>query len=375
LQVVLPSGEVIETGFAQFPGCKTAPVGRWGLGPSLDGLFSQSNFGIVTRMTIHLMPAPERFEAFFFRLESADAFPALIEALRDLRLKEILRSSIHIANDYKVLGGLQQYPWEKTGGKTPLRPELMAEFRRELTIGYWNASGGLYGTQAIIAEGKRLLKRALRDVPGKLLFVSEKKLDIAGKFVKPFQMLTGWNLSRTIELAKPVLGLMRGVPTGQQLPSAYWRKRTPAPIDPNPDRDKCGLLWYAPLVPAEGTHVQRATEIVTQTMLEGGFEPSISVTLITARAASCVVSLNYDREIPGEDERARACYDALAVQCNAEGYAPYRLGILSMGHGDVESPSSFFMRELREFMDPNGILAPGRYEWGGLLIREGSEVR
>ena len=362
LQVVLPSGEVIETGFAQFAGCKTAPVGKWGLGPSLDGLFSQSNLGIVTRMTIHLMPAPESFEAFFFRLEGADAFPALIDALRDLRLKDILRSSIHIANDYKVLGGLQQYPWERTDGKTPLRPELMAQVRQELTIGYWNASGGLYGTPAMISQGKRLLKQSLRGVPGKLLFVSDKKLDLAGKFVKPFQMLTGWNLSRTIELAKPVLGLMRGVPTGQQLSSAYWRKRKPAPPDPDPDRDLCGLLWYAPLVPAEGAEVQRATAIATETMLKGGFEPSISVTLITARAASCVISLNYDREVPGEDERALACYDTLARRCTAAGYVPYRLGIVRPPMDGEESCSERFLRKLKEMIDPNGVLAPGRYE-------------
>lgn len=357
LQVVLPSGEVIETGFAQFPGCKTAAVGRWGLGPSLDGLFSQSNLGIVTRMSVHLMPAPERFEAFFFRLESEEAFPALINALRSLRLREILRSSIHIANDYKVLGGIQQYPWEKTGGTTPLRPELMAEVRRELTIGFWNASGGLYGTPRMVSEAKRLLRSELRSVPGKLLFVSDKKLELAGNFLEPFQMVTGWNLSRTIELAKPVLGLMRGVPTGQQLASAYWRKRTPPPADPDPDRDRCGLLWYAPLLPADGEHVQRATQIVKEVMLEGGFEPSISVTLITSRTASCVVSLNYDREIAGEDERAHACYETLAERCEAEGYVPYRLGILSMGRRGTG-----LVRSLKEFLDPNRVLAPGRYE-------------
>lgn len=363
LQVALPSGELIETGFAQFSGCQTAPVGRWGVGPSFDGLFSQSNLGIVTRMTIHLMPAPDRFEAFFFRLEDASAFPDMIDALRDLRLKEILRSSIHIANEYKVLGGIQQFPWDKTGGKTPLRPEQMAEVRRELTIGYWNASGGLYGTPATVSEAKRLLKSELRGVPGKLLFVSEKKLEIAGKFLKPFQMLTGWNLTRTIELAKPVVGLMRGVPTQQQLASAYWRKRRPAPEDPDPDRDGCGLLWYAPLIPAEGKHVQRATEIVAESMLGGGFEPSISVTLITPRTASCVVSLNYDREIPGEDERAMACYQNLAAKCEAAGYLPYRLGISEMGRSDkIATPSTLFARKLKDFVDPNGILAPGRYE-------------
>ncbi len=47
LEVVLPNGEVIETGFARFPSAKAAPLHRSGLGPVLDGIFSQSNLGIV----------------------------------------------------------------------------------------------------------------------------------------------------------------------------------------------------------------------------------------------------------------------------------------------------------------------------------------
>jgi 4-cresol dehydrogenase (hydroxylating) flavoprotein subunit len=362
LEVVLPDGDLIKTGFARFPGCATAPVGQWGLGPSLDGLFSQSNFGVVTRMTVLLMPAPEMFEAFFFRLEAADGLPALIDALRELRLTDTLRSSIHIANQYKVLGGLQQYPWEKTQGKTPLTPDLMADVRRELTIGYWNASGGLYGTRAQVNEAKRLFRRALSGQKGKLLFVTEKKLAVAGKFLKPFQILTGWNLTRTIELAKPVLGLMRGEPTAQQLASAYWRKRRPPPADPDPDRDGCGLLWYAPLVPADGAHVGRATDLITSTMLAAGYEPSISVTLITPRTASCVVSLNYDRDIEGEDAKARDCYEDLVRACNQAGYYPYRLGVQSMSEPTLQTPFGRFVGKLKEAVDPMHILAPGRYE-------------
>ena len=44
----MPTGECIDTGFSRFDGAKTGPLSRWGVGPSLDGLFSQSNFGIVT---------------------------------------------------------------------------------------------------------------------------------------------------------------------------------------------------------------------------------------------------------------------------------------------------------------------------------------
>ena len=157
LEVVLGDGTCIETGFARFGSTVTAPVYRWGIGPVLDGLFTQSNLGIVTRMTIWLMPAPEYFEAFFFRCDDEADLARVMDALRPLKLSGTLRSAIHVGNDYKVLNGLQQYPWQETQGRTPLSPADMAPFRSRLRIGRWNGSGGLYGTPVQVAEARRLL--------------------------------------------------------------------------------------------------------------------------------------------------------------------------------------------------------------------------
>ena len=92
---------------------RTGSLHRWGVGAYLDGLFTQSNLGVVTRMSIWLMPAPEYFQAYFFSCDSDDGLAPIVEALRPLRLNGTLRSTVHIANDYKVLSGMQQYPWEE----------------------------------------------------------------------------------------------------------------------------------------------------------------------------------------------------------------------------------------------------------------------
>lgn len=361
LEVLLADGSFLQTGSARLPGSTTGPLTRSGLGPSLDGLFTQSNLGIVTAMTIWLMPAPEAFAAFFYRCEDEARFPDVIDALRSLRLREVLRSAIHIANDYKVLGGLRQYPWEETGGKTPLTPDVMQRFRKDLTFGFWNASGGLYGTPAQVKESKRVLQQALAPLGGRLKFVDERLLRIAKRFSKPFKAVTGWDIGRTAELVQPVIGLMRGVPTEQPLASAYWRKRTPPPTNPDPDRDRCGLLWYAPMAPATGLHLERVTGIARDTMLAHGFEPLISLTLISPRMANCVISITYDRDLGGEDERAMACYREMSEKCEAAGYYPYRLGIASELRGG-EGVHAEVVRKLKEAVDPAGIIAPGRYD-------------
>jgi 4-cresol dehydrogenase (hydroxylating) flavoprotein subunit len=362
LEVVLPDGERIETGAAAFPGSLAAAVSRWGLGPSLDGLFSQSNLGVVTRMTVWLMPAPEHFEAFFFRCEDPNGLPPLIDALRELRSREVLRSSIHIGNDYKVLNGLQQYPWQETNGQTPLSPELLAHFRQKLTFGFWNASGGLYGTRRQVAESKRLLRAALRGQSGKLRFLSRERLRLARRFAKLFSLVMRWDVTRTIDLVEPVVGLMCGVPTTQSLASAYWRKRMPVPADRNPDRDRCGLLWYAPVAPASGREVAALASLASTTLLEHGFEPMLSLTMLSPRTIHAVISITYDRELAGEDERAMGCYRELARRCISAGYYPYRLGVQDMQSAAAATASAELTALLKRTLDPNGILAPGRYQ-------------
>jgi len=366
LEVVLGDGSCIDTGFARFGDVATAQVYRWGLGPVIDGLFTQSNFGVVTRMTIWLMPAPAHFEAFFFRCDEADDLAAVIDALRPLKLSGTLRSAVHIGNDYKVLNGLQQYPWAETGGQTPLTPAAMAPYRERLRMGAWNGSGGLYGTRVQVAEARRLVKSALAGRVANLQFLDDRRLRLATRFAGPYRLLTGWDLSAALALLEPVYGLMQGVPSPRPLASAYWRKRTPPPPQLDPDRDRCGLLWCAPVAPMTGAHAARLTRLSIDTLLDHGFEPMLSLTMVTERALTCVVSIHYDREVEGEDARALACYHTLVATLRRDGYHPYRQGIQAeAGHGPADSAADLLER-LKTACDPAGILAPGRYGLGSV---------
>jgi 4-cresol dehydrogenase (hydroxylating) len=361
LEVVLPSGEVIDTGFARYSGAAAAPVYRWGVGPSLDGLFSQSNFGIVTRMTIWLMPEPEYFQAYYFQCRESDGLAALIDALRPLRLNGAIRSASHIANDYKVVSALQQYPWELTGGRTPLRGAVLERLRQDLRIGCWNGSGALYGTKGQVREARRLLQRALAGKATKLQFIDDTMLRMAARFAAPYRLLTGWDLNRMLAVLRPVYGLMKGIPTDHPLSSTYWRKRTPPPEAMDPDRDGCGLLWCSPVSPCDGSHARRLTSLATSIVLDHGFEPAISLTMITDRTLACIISIGYDRHLRGEDQRAEACYQALLGALADQGYYSYRLSVQAMSKMESASAYDAFLSALKRSIDPNGVLAPGRY--------------
>jgi 4-cresol dehydrogenase (hydroxylating) len=361
MEVVLPEGEVLETGFSRFAGSRTGPLHRWGVGAYLDGLFTQSNLGVVTRMSIWLMPAPEYFQAYFFSCDSEEALAPIVDALRPLRLDGTLRSTVHIANDYKVLSGMQQYPWEEAEGRTPLPAEVMKRLRKQRHFGAWNASGGLYGTRAQVAEARRLLRRALAGKVNQLQFLDARKLRMAGRFSGLYRLLTGWDLSRALELVRPLFGLLQGVPTDQPLASTYWRKRFPPPAVMDPNQDGCGLLWCSPVAPADGAQAEELVALAGEILLRYGFEPAISLTMITERSLACVISITYDRQVPGEDEKAAACHGELLRRLNDAGFYCYRMTSQSSAGLRPSAGYDHVLRSLKRSLDPHQILAPGRY--------------
>ena len=369
-EVVLPTGDVLRTGYARFDAVSPGALGRWGVGPSLDGLFSQSNLGIVTRMSVCLMPKPESFRAFFFMCRDDDGLASVIDALRPLRLDGTLRSTIHIGNDYKVVAGSRQYPWAETLGRTPLDAATMSRLRREMNVGAWNGCGGLYGPPALVKDGVRRVKRALRGKVDRLQFVDDRLLDVMTRFATPFRLLTGWDVRRTLTVLAPVYGLLKGVPTPAPMSSVYWRKRMAAPADADPDRDGCGLLWCSPVLPGTGKDATEVTGLASRVLLAHGFEPQMSVSLATERSAVCVTTISYDRDVPGEDARAMACYQELSEQLLARGYPPYRANVSAMRHASGDAAHADAVRRIKDALDPNGVLAPGRY-----AAESSSEVR
>jgi 4-cresol dehydrogenase (hydroxylating) len=102
--------------------------------------------------------------------------------------------------------------------------------------------------------------------------------------------------------------------------------------------------------------------IANDTLLRHGFEPIVSITLLTERTICLVISITYDRDAQGEDHRALICHRELVTKLSEAGYYPYRLGLQSMGEMNRGGGYLHLLRKLKGALDPESVLAPGRYE-------------
>ncbi|HYP13279.1 MAG TPA: FAD-linked oxidase C-terminal domain-containing protein, partial [Bryobacteraceae bacterium] len=124
----------------------------------------------------------------------------------------------------------------------------------------------------------------------------------------------------------------------------------------------CGLLWCARVAPIAGSEARVVCRIATETLLAHGFEPMISLTLVTERALACIITIAFDRAVAGEDEKAMSCYRELLSKLARSGYHSYRLGIQSMSEMNGDTGYNRLMQQLKQAVDPKQILSPGRYE-------------
>lgn len=167
MEIILPDGDVLRTGMGGIPDSTCWQLYKWGFGPSLDGIFSQSNLGICVKMGIWLMPAPEAFHPFAIAFNRREDLVALVDTLRPLRLANVIPNSCSIAPSYG-----------------------------EDYAGVWNIYAALYGTPEQIRVNWDIVKKAFSKFNDIQFFTKEELGEHPG-----FRMRT--NLMKGVVPGKP----------------------------------------------------------------------------------------------------------------------------------------------------------------------------
>lgn len=100
IEIVLGNGNLVRTGDGSL---KTTAsnwhLSKYSFGPGLDGLFSQSNYGIVTQAGVWLALRPPAIEPFVLTFPDDDDLGSLIDLVRQLKMSNFVPTQIRIISD------------------------------------------------------------------------------------------------------------------------------------------------------------------------------------------------------------------------------------------------------------------------------------
>ena len=364
IEAVLPDGSLYRTALREAGGDELARLFKYGIGPFSTGLFTQSGFGIVTRMSIVLARRPECVKVCLFSLKDDSLLEPAVLRIRAImgRLAGTV-GAINLMNQHRVLSMAAPFPFDQLGADGMIPQPVITALGKQYQIFPWTGFGTLYGTRRMVAAAQKEVKAALGDIATRMMFLTPQRASqlarltrlMPGDFGKGLQGMTA-TLAKSLEL-------VAGRPNETALPLAYWRNQRPQVGEfKNPALDGCGLKWYAPLVPMRPADLRAYVNMVKEIAPRHGLEPLITFTTLSDKLFDSTVPLVFDRDKPEAVAAAAACYDELLHAGRAKGWFPYRVGIDTMPTlAGLMSDSARFHQRLRKDLDPHDIMAPGRY--------------
>ncbi|KAL2272124.1 hypothetical protein FJTKL_08091 [Diaporthe vaccinii] len=348
LEVVLPTGEVFRTGMGAMEGSNTWQAFPYGYGPFSDGLFSQSNFGIVTKMGMTLMPNPGGHESFMYTFPKEEDLTQLIEIIRPLRISMILENVAQLRHVTQTIAGRGHPRTKYWAGEGLIPPEVIHKAASESPLGdcTWIYYGMSYGPEPIRRYKLDIVDREFKKVPGC------RRVDPAT--LPPDEYF--WARDR----------VAAGVPDIQELAWVNWV--------PNGAH-----IAFSPIAPIRGADATNLYKLARERHAQFGIDlfPAFIVGL---REMHLIVELVYDRHSPSSRAAALACLRAMVDDAAALGYGEYRTHLALMDqvagtYGWGGGALGRFNERVKDCLDPNGILAPGRCGiWGARYRGRGWEM-
>jgi glycolate oxidase/4-cresol dehydrogenase (hydroxylating) len=333
MEVVLANGKVLRTGTGTLPNTKTWQIFKWGYGPYLDGLFTSSNFGIVTKVGFWLMPQPPAYEPLAVVMDDPDAVYNAVEVLRPLKLNMVIPNGACVTHVRKALGltacwGESKNILPKVGRRFDYSTDVLKELKNQYSLGEWNFAGALYGLPETVQMYKKIVQQAFSAAVPKARFLD----------------------------------------ASEQAASSYWRAREKAmrgepltEFDMSAWVGKAGALWISPVAPVTNEHVKQQIKIAEETYGKYGFHYAAELILGTGRDLHHIIWLLFDRSNTEERLRADKCVKEMYDRYCQVGYLPYRTSV-SMGDYLMKKLGYFrdVCYDLKRLLDPNNILSPGK---------------
>jgi 4-cresol dehydrogenase (hydroxylating) len=359
MEVVLPDGELLRTGMGAIPGARTWQQYKSGCGPWVDGIFSQGNYGIVTKMGFWLMPEPEAYLRCTVRVPRYRDLIPLVDTLNYLENSRIVTGFPDLATpllgypptgQFQVfLEGNASYPMTDqhkallAKADQGYSPELEA-YGIAQNIPYWELWVTYYGPEEVIEAQWQATQRHFTKISGAQFKVIDKlKMPV--------------DIEKVEDYHEPEFGVpsLRTFSIGAR-----------SPFNPNPSK---GHMWFSPIIPRTGEAIFEANKVFSAAARELGmplFQTFSLPACFWERSFIFILATPVTTD-PATNRKYLAGFKKLIEIGGQHGWGEYRTApVFQESVMDVYSFNNHalhrFHETLKDAIDPKGILSPGRYD-------------
>jgi 4-cresol dehydrogenase (hydroxylating) len=345
MEVVLPNGEIMRTGMGALPNAKTWAEYHYGAGPYVDGLFSQGNLGVVTKMGFRLMPAPQSYmNATVIVPRRSDIVP-LIEGGNLLEHAGVIGMPVYgsplggfgAAADPQLAALLA-----KPGGASAAELE---EYAAKASRGFFSVQLQFYGASKVVQAQWEYAKEVFNGIRG----VRSQE----GQFI---------TFPATPEQLDRARKVAIGIPNLSQFMIGARSAINPSPTD--------GHLWFSPIIPKSGEAVLEAQDVFMKAFRDMGVPSMVSPFTMPAtwmfRAFIFIMGFPVYRNNVEQNKKTREVFRHLIQMAAEHGWGEYRTApAFQQQVTDAYSYNNHALRrfheKLKDAIDPNGIISAGRY--------------
>lgn len=292
----------------------------------------QSNFGVVTKMGIWLMPRPAGYRFGHFKFRRDTDLAAIVDTLRPLKLDDTVQSQAVIEHAVRWGAGVSpRRRWYDGPGAMP--DAAIDAMVRTLDIGRWNLRFGLYGPEALVDARLRVIRDAFSAIP-------DARLDATDYAVSTHEPEGGGDRSQI------------GIPGMLAFQMLNWRGGNGAHLD------------FSPVCPTTGHDATTQYTLIRSSAAAAGFDYYGGFT-VGGRHMHHIFAAIFDKDNAAQSSAAHDLVQTLMVQTGKAGYGQYRvhLAFMDLAASQYDFNDHALMRlndTVKNALDPQGILSPGK---------------